>query len=165
MSDQIDYFSICRRSQTRTHSNTERQVAAQPLRMNINNINNAVAFHSTHPAIHITLDEFKNVKRTGSRAKFFFFIHYHVFKWESKHPRVWQLTLSLPALKKKAIFHWHGHRMIAPIAMVKDVYNSKWKSTAKVGKNSFTIIINEMIDLFGVKTNDFRPSCNSYLSV
>lgn len=71
MSDQIDYFSICRRSQTRTHSNTERQVAAQPLRMNINNINNAVAFHSTHPAIHITLDEFKNVKRTGSRAKFF----------------------------------------------------------------------------------------------
>lgn len=46
-----------------------------------------------------------------------------------------------------------------------DAHNSKWKSTAKVGKNSFTIIINEMIDLFGVKTNDFRPSCNSYLSV
>lgn len=69
------------------------------------------------------------------------------------------------------------HRMIAPIATVKDVYNLKtiknptMKNRMKEKTNRYiyyvwiSIIINEMIDLFGVKTNDFRPSCNSYLSV
>lgn len=56
-------------------------------------------FQKHAPNTHITLDEFKNVKWTGSRPTYFFFfffflIHYHVFKWESKHQRVWQLTLS-----------------------------------------------------------------------
>lgn len=111
--------------QALTHSNTERQVAAQPLRMNINNINNAVLSQSTHPA------------------------HSHHFGWVQKRQTnrfpVSSIITSLNenlntkeydnwlshSPKKKAIFHWHCHRMIAPIAMAKDVCNSEWKSTAK----------------------------------
>lgn len=84
---------------TDTHSKTERQVAVQPLRMIVNNINNVIYFKSTHPTFTSLWMSSKTSNEPVPRSTIFsflfvFIIHYHVFKWESKHQRVWQLTLS-----------------------------------------------------------------------